>query len=181
MSTGVGSVYFVGRLLDATTIFTLGDIKLGLKAGAVTSDTLILVAANGGTVAFARELYLGITIALFVDVGVSVPLVATRFVRTVLNVDVDFFLSVDTRVRERSGDSSIFPSDARSAINVNFSFYSGASSLRDSVTPVRRREDTEGDGDASVKVQIDCPLVVLSRLPFELLNNNSKGEKRLET
>lgn len=71
-----------------------------------------------------------------------------------INTNIDFFLSVDTRVRE-SRRSSIFPFDARSAIELNFSLYSGLSSFRDSVTPVRRREDTEGDGDAGVKVQID--------------------------
>lgn len=71
-----------------------------------------------------------------------------------LDAEIDFFLSVDARVRER-GRSSIFPVDARSAIELNFSLYSARSSFRDSVTPVRRREDTEGDGDAGVKVQID--------------------------
>lgn len=71
-----------------------------------------------------------------------------------LDAEIDFFLSVDARVGER-GRSSIFPFDARSAIELNFSLYSGLSSFRDSVTPVRRREDTEGDGDAGVKVQID--------------------------
>lgn len=67
-------------------------------------------------------------------------------------VDVDFFLSKDTGVRKRG--LSIFPFDVRSAIELNFSLYSRLSSFRDSVTPVRRREDTEGDGDAGVKVQI---------------------------
>lgn len=71
-----------------------------------------------------------------------------------VDAEIDFFLSVDARVRE-SRRSSIFPFDARSAIELNFSLYSGPSSFRDSVTPVRRREDTEGDGDAGVKVQID--------------------------
>ena len=70
-------------------------------------------------------------------------------------MEIDFFLSVDTRVRERGRDSSIFPFDVRSAIELNFSLYSRLSSVRGSVTPVRRREDTEGDGDAGVKVQID--------------------------
>lgn len=90
-------------------------------------------------VPFASEVYLGSVVA-----GRAI------FVKT----EIDFFLSVDTGVRER-GRSSIFPFDARSAIELNFSLYSGLSSFRDSVTPVRRREDTEGDGDAGVKVQID--------------------------
>lgn len=99
-------------------------------------------------------------------------------------VKVDFFLSVDTRVGKRSRGSSIFPFDVRSAIEIDFFLYSGCgrkSSFRNSVTPVRRREDTEGDGDAGVKVQIGCPVGVLSRIPFELLNNNSKGETRKDS
>lgn len=94
---------------------------------------------------------------------------------------VDFFLSVDTGVRERSRGSSIFPFDVRSAIEIDFFLYSGRrreSSFRNSVTPVRRREDTEGDGDAGVEVQIGCPSGVSSRMPFELLGNNSKDETR---
>lgn len=44
---GVGSVDFVGRWVDATAIFTLGDIKLGLNFGAVRTRTVM---TNGGTV-----------------------------------------------------------------------------------------------------------------------------------
>jgi hypothetical protein len=71
------------------------------------------------------------------------------------DAEIDFFLSVDARVGERGRGSSIFPFDARRVIELDFSLYSCLSSFRDSVTPVRRREDTEGDGDAGVKVQID--------------------------
>lgn len=70
------------------------------------------------------------------------------------DVDVNFFLSVNTGIRESSRGSSIFPFDARSAIKVDFSLYSRSSRFRNSVTPVRRREDTEGDGNAGVEVQI---------------------------
>lgn len=41
-------------------------------------------------------------------------------------------------------------------------------SLRGSVTPIRGREDTEGNGDAGVKVQIAGALIVSSRMPFEV-------------
>lgn len=86
---------------------------------------------------------------------------------------------MDTGVRETSRGSSIFPFDARSAIRfVVFSLYSVASRLRNSVTPVRRREDTEGDGDTCVEVQIGCPFGVFSRVSSELLGNNSKDETR---
>lgn len=90
-----------------------------------------------------------------------------------LNAKLDFFLSVN-RSGKGSRTSSIFPFDARSTIEIDFSLYSSLSSFRDSVTPVRRREDTEGDWDTGVKVQIDGLLSVFSRMPFELSLNNSK-------
>ena len=95
------------------------------------------------------------------------------------NVEIDFFLSVGTGVWKRSRGSSIFPFDARSAIEIDFSLYSTITSrLRNSVTPVRRREDTEGNGDAGVKVQIGCPLGVFPRMPFELrTTRKAKQEK----
>lgn len=83
-----------------------------------------------------------------------------------LNAELDFFLS--HRSGKGSRTSSIFPFDARSTIEIDFSLYSRLSSFRDSVTPVRRREDTEGDRDTGVKVQIDGLLSVFSRMPFEL-------------
>jgi hypothetical protein len=88
-----------------------------------------------------------------------------------LNAEFNFFLSL--RSGKGSRTSSIFPFDARSTIEIDFSLYSRLSSFRDSVTPVRRREDTEGDGDTGVKVQI-AGLMVSSRMPFELSLNNSK-------
>lgn len=114
-------------------------------------------------------------VTLFVDASLFVARVRTSVVGT--DAYVNFFLSVDTGVGKRS-TSSIFPSDARSGIDLNLSFYSSLSSLRDSVTPVRRREDTEGDGYARLKVQIDCPLGVLSRMPFELLETTRKVDKK---
>jgi hypothetical protein len=115
------------------------------------------------------------TVTLFKDTGlfeVRPALVGT-------NANVDFFLSVDTGVGKRKRSScSIFPSDARSAVDFDLSFYSRLSSLRDSsVTPVRRREDTEGDGYTRLKVQIDCPSGVLSRMPFELLKTTRKARQ----
>jgi hypothetical protein len=60
---------------------------------------------------------------LFVDTGFFETTAGKSFVGT--DTNVDFLLS------------SIFPSGARSAIEIDFCFYSGLSSLRDSVTPVR--------------------------------------------
>jgi hypothetical protein len=88
-----------------------------------------------------------------------------------LNAEFNFVLSLGSGKGSRT--SSIFPFDARRTIEIDFSLYSCLSSFRDSVTPVRRREDTEGDGDTGVKVQI-AGLMVSSRMPFELSLNNSK-------
>jgi hypothetical protein len=130
---------------------------------------------------FTSEFYLGIAVFLhtFVDNG---PVV-TSAIRTTFDVKIDFFLSVDFRVRERGRGSSIFPFDVRSANEVDFSLYSlgGKSSLRNSVTPVRRREDTEGDGDAGVKVQVGCPLSVFSRISPELLKITTRKMRQEKT
>lgn len=73
-----------------------------------------------------------------------------------LHTQINLFFSVETRIGELSRrPSSIFPFDARSGFEIDFSLYSRLSSFRDSVTPVRRREDTEGNRDTGVKVQID--------------------------
>jgi hypothetical protein len=58
-----------------------------------------------------------------------------------------------------------FPSDARSLRReLDFTLYLdlGSCLFCDSVTPIRGREDTEGDRDASVKVQIGWSRGVLS-------------------
>jgi hypothetical protein len=114
------------------------------------------------SVAITRKLYLRITIVgtvlvaiFFVDGEVLLVAVRLARVRAVLDVDVDLFFSVSSGIRQPfSAVSSIFPSGARSMF-FDLSLYDSLRSLRDSVAPVRRREDTEGDGDASVKVQID--------------------------
>lgn len=71
-----------------------------------------------------------------------------------LFLDTEFDLFLHLRSGKGSRTSSIFPFDARSTFEIDFSLYSSLSSFRGSVTPVRRREDTEGDGDTGVKVQI---------------------------
>lgn len=110
-----------------------------------------------------REVYLRITVLgtvlvaiFFVDGEVLLLMMGLGLarVRPVLDVNVDLFFPVSSGIRQRpfSAVSSIFPSGARS---IFFDLSLCVRSLRDSVAPVRRREDTEGDGDASVKVQID--------------------------
>jgi hypothetical protein len=132
-------------------------------------------------VPFTGQINLGSVVASlvrFVTGSVVVVVVDSRGAIFVSDAEIDFFLSVDTRVGERGRGSSIFPFDARSGIELDFSLYSRLSSFRDSVTPVRRREDTEGDGDAGVKVQIDGLYGVLSRMPFELLKTTRKVDKK---
>lgn len=98
---------------------------------------------------------------------------------TVLFVNLDvFFLVAGTILAawKRGGEGRvtrfvIFPSDARSSSGrkVGLSCYSDTSSLCCSVAPVRRREDTEGNRDSGVKVQIAWSEGVLSRMPSEPL------------
>lgn len=98
---------------------------------------------------------------LFVDVNF---LSTARSAVEVFFADGDLFLFVlgtFLAIGKGGGEGRVaslvtFPSDARSPRRkVGFSFYSNLSSLFDSVAPVRRREDTEGDRDSGVKVQID--------------------------
>jgi hypothetical protein len=132
-------------------------------------------------VPFTSEVNLGRVVALLVgslSLSRSLSLVRRAICLDLepifLNLEIDFFFSVDTRVWD--GSLRIFPFDARSTIELDFSLYSRLSSFRDSVTPVRRREDTEGDRDAGVKVQIDgCP-----RSFLECLSNCSRQLERLD-
>ncbi|KAE8147885.1 hypothetical protein BDV25DRAFT_26117 [Aspergillus avenaceus] len=118
----------------------------------------------------------GVIVCVGIIVCVVVVMVVAWTGITVDGVQVNLFLSVDTRIWKRSRGPSIFPFDVRRTIEIDFFLYSCRckSRLRNSVTPVRRREDTEGDGDAGVEVQIGCPSGVFSRMPSELLRNNSK-------
>ncbi|KAL5042706.1 hypothetical protein BDW71DRAFT_189467 [Aspergillus fruticulosus] len=180
----------VGWLIT-TAILVLGSVELVLKSPVVGLLLLLVVVlverrrsrSRGGlfAVAFTSEFYLGITGLLhaFVDNG---PVV-TSAIRATFDVKIDFFLSVDFGVGERGRGSSIFPFDVRSANEVDFSLYSlgSKSSLRNSVTPVRRREDTEGDGDAGVKVQVGCPLSVFSRISPELLRITTRKMRQEKT
>ena len=101
-----------------------------------------LFGMNQSYVPFSRKLNLRIAlISLLVDADISSFLAASRLI---FEFDVDLL-------------TSIFPSDARSARRSDYALYlCGLSSggLSGSVTPVRRREDTDGNGDAGVKVQI---------------------------
>lgn len=67
--------------------------------------------------------------------------------------------------------TSIFPSDTWNTRRSDYTLYlgglSGSSLCGRSVPPVRRREDTDGNGDAGVKVQIAW---LYGRLALELLS-----------
>lgn len=100
-------------------------------------------------------------------------------------MDFDLFLVVSSTIFaawKRGGERRVlgfvtFPSDAL----VGLSFYSDASSILNSVAPVRRREDTERYRDPGVKVQIDESGGVFSRMPSEPLwvTNRKEDKKRL--
>jgi len=106
----------------------------------------VLVVLIRCSVFLSGELYLGVPIvtddavSLLVDMNVVAILAAV-----VLDVDIELLL----------GDPSIFPSARGATLNLNFPFYLGRGRVfGSSVTPVRRREDTNRNGDSSVKVQI---------------------------
>lgn len=89
-----------------------------------------------------------------------------------VDTDIFLFLAVGTSISELDVDllTSIFPSDARSARRSDCGLYLcrlSSGSLSGSVTPVRRREDTDGNGDAGVKVQIAW---LYGRLALEFLS-----------
>lgn len=183
----VSHVNLVSRLNAAAEV-AFSNVKLGLVGPVLNGSSgggrsrMLLVTTNRFAETFTGEFYLRVVwlsaVVNSVTLLVNASFLEARVRTAVVGTDayVNFFLSVDTGVGKRS-TSSIFPSDARSAIDFNLSFYSRLSSLRDSVTPVRRREDTEGDGYTGFKVQIDCPLSVLSRMPFELLKTTRKARQ----
>lgn len=138
-------VYFVAVAFNA--------LAAGVPAVVALVDADVLFAAAGGSVA-------------------------------VLFVDADFFFEAVllTAGRDRGGFGGgvatfvTFPSDARSLFReVNFTLYLDLRILCcSSVTPIRGREDTEGDRDAGFKVQIDWSRAfLLAALP----NRNSKGRQ----
>jgi hypothetical protein len=103
---------------------------------------------------------------------------ATTGTTTAFFVDIGFFLLEAWAVFagwKVEGEGGLlgfvtFPSDARSSRRkIGFSFYSDLSRFGGSVAPVRRREDTEGDRDSGVKVQLGWLGGVTSRMPFEPL------------
>lgn len=95
---------------------------------------------------FTSDLYFriarvtGIAIFFFVN-----SIVVTITAAVVSDVDVDFLFGV----------SSIFPSARGATTKLDFPFYlSLCCFFGSSVTPVRRREDTDRNWDAGVKVQL---------------------------
>lgn len=102
---------------------------------------------------------------LLVDSDLFLP--AGRTADSVFFVDMNLLLgSTVFAARKSRGDGSVasfvtFPSDARRGRSC--SFYLDLSCFCcDSVTPIRGREDTEGDRDAGVKVQVGGGAGVLS-------------------
>ena len=139
----------VNGVSDAATInfdVDFGVLVLGWTL--VPESGALADARSGGKIdlLFTSELYLRVavvthdSITFFVDsdiLSVTAPVVA--------DVDVDFLFGV----------SSIFPSARGATTKFGFPFYLCLGSFfGSSVTPVRRREDTDRNGDAGVKVQL---------------------------
>lgn len=108
---------------------------------------------NGSDILFSTEFNFWVSsITFLVDTDVFFPsgsLLLAAWTVGFPGGDVELF----------PGESSIFPSDARGLLSgVRFYLCKGGRRLLCGilgVTPVRRREDTDGDGDSGVKVQID--------------------------
>ena len=106
---------------------------------------------------------------------------AARTAFTIVLVDFDLFLFVLGTVfaswkgsREgRVASFVTFPSDALFGL----SFYLDLGGLFDSVVPVRRWKDTDGDRDFGVKVQFDGGGGACSRMPSEPFLHESKGRQ----
>lgn len=140
--------------IGTAAVVSLSDIYLGLSVLLVTSLTAVVFDVDG------------VSRAATVDVDINVCLSWTE---VVLSAEVCFCVTITFFVypyvcliaawtsRIGNPDVDVFPSDARGATAlVEFPLYLGCGTLYcGSVTPVRRREDTNRDGDAGVKVQFD--------------------------
>lgn len=97
-----------------------------------------------------RDTRAGRDIHKLVTTGLVLP---GRRMTLSMQMEINLFLTVNTRLG-KTGSSSIFPVDVRSVIEMDLTLFFLRGQMGNSVTPVRRREDTEGDGDAGVEVQI---------------------------
>lgn len=120
---------------------------------------------------------------LFVDTDL---LAASGTARALLFVEADlFFVAGVASVGTGGGEGFVelfvtFPSDVRSLRReVGLSFYLDCCRFcGDSVTPIRGREDTEGDRYAGVKVQVGWSRGVLSCMPLEPLREQFERKTR---
>lgn len=178
-------VILVSRLrLRLTGVAFTGELNfrgVGLVVGSLVALVLGVLLVRGLLVlllVLLLELLLGLVLlrelGLLVGLVLRVLFLNVRALLLLSHAEFDLFLGL--RRGKGSRNPSIFPFDVRRTIDLDFSLYSLLSSFRNSVTPVRRREDTEGDGDTGVKVQIAGRMVF--SMPFELSLNNSKDSRK---
>jgi len=155
--------------------------SLVLACGNVGGDLRSLAVVSRSLISFSCKIYLGesagllmVTSKLLAGVLTLCELIGKSAVAdTGLVNDTEFvcrfFFSRAFAVSYVDGllfaESSIFPPDALGGSPLgDFPFYLGlcGSCYGSSVTPVRRREDTDWDGDAGVEVQVANFAVVLS-------------------
>jgi len=155
--------------------------SLLLAGGNVGGDLRSLAVVRSSLISFSCKIYLGesagllmVTSELLAGVLTLSELIGKSAVAdTGLVNDTEFvgrlFFARAFAVSDVDGllfaESSIFPSDALGGSPLgDFPFYLGlcGSFYGSSVTPVRRREDTDWDGDAGVEVQVANFAVVLS-------------------
>ena len=113
---------------------------------------------GGGSLLLSSEVYLCVSIVSSEAITFLVHSnVVLSSAAASVNVDIDFFFGV----------SNIFPSDARLTAEVGLALYRcGGRFFLCSVVPVRGREDTDGNGDSGVKVQVDWLEGALLSNPF---------------
>lgn len=178
----VGLVFDVDLSVDVTLEGLLVSGALSSGGGCLVVLDVVgwgrggrVVLLNGRRVTVGlRALVLLLLVMVFGLVDVDLLLVQVCWaavVQAFLFVDADFFFDdVLVALRAGRGEGVIasfvtFPSDVRSLLRVlYFSLYLDFCCFLccDSVTPIRGREDTEGDRDAGVKVQVDWSRGVLS-------------------
>jgi len=140
--------------IGAAAVLSFSDVNLCLSVLLITSLTALVLEVDR------------VSRSAKVDVNVNVGLSWTTIVLPAkiglcetftLLVDTDLCLIAAWTFRISDPDVDVFPSDARGATGlVEFPLYLCCGNLLcGSVTPVRRREDTNRDGDTGVKVQFD--------------------------
>jgi hypothetical protein len=165
-------VFDVEVWVGAAAVVSLGDVYLGLSVLFVTSLTAVVFDVDGVSLSAAVDVDVNVRLSWTTVAGTVLAMIGSSGVmagnslfsaQVCLCVTITLFVDSYVRLiaawtfRISDSDIDIFPSYARGATTlVEFPLNLGCGSFfGDSVTPVRRREDTDRNGDSGVKVQFD--------------------------